>query len=393
MTETKKQSAKSTYANIFKREEDGWKPLGNGGWAELHLCYNYENENFRLLAWKLDTEFVILNTQLTKSCTYKISSRPNFYIFRDEKSTYALGFHEDSLSQASEFAIAVSHVITKVLTNKSEKKKLLSHQSLDVFTLTSHNKEQDEKSDSTTRTRHGYIDSETGRFRTYDIYWTREIVDGYKFMEILYIEGSFPNMQTKQFGVAPELLPSKKFPGYSSELPTLLLDLKDMIKSLGGYKSVGIFRLAPEGKRNDEVKKLINRGGGEWKSNCNDVNLCANLLKVWLRELPEPIMDQVDRELIERSQELGAVAKAVEKFPEPGRSILLWLWDMCTEIAEFEKENKMSPENLSIVIAPNLFDAKQFTNPMTAMTYSATASTFFQKGIEWRQVSDVVQIL
>jgi len=281
-----------------------------------------------------------------------------------------------------------------MLSKSSQKKKRgWSRHPLDVFTLTQNKNETEQKTDSITKTRHGYVEKGTGRFKTYDIYWTPEIVEGFRFMEILYVKGSFATMLAKQFGVAPEALPCKRVTGYPSELPTLLLDLKQMIRDLGGYKTVGIFRLAPEGKRNDEVKKLIDRGGGEWKTNCRDENLCANLLKVWLREMPIPIMDQVEKSLIQSSQDLGTVAKALEEFPEPGRSILLYLWDMCVEIAALETVNKMSPHNLAVVIAPNLFDANQFENPMKAMNFSASASMFFQKGIEWRQISDDVQIL
>jgi len=394
MTESKKQSAKFTYADIYKHEGDEWKPLCNKGWAELHLFYNYENESFSLLAWHVGTELVLLDIVLTKACSYKHSSKPNIHIFRDGRSTFAFGFHEDSLKQATEFSIAVSHVISNMLSKSPQKKtRAWSRHALDVFTLTQGKNETEQKIDSTAKTRHGYIQKETGRFKTYDIYWTPEIVEGFRFMEILYVEGSFATMLSKQFGVAPEALPSKRVPGYSSELPTLLLDLNQMIRDLSGYKTVGIFRLAPDGKRNDEVKKLIDRGGGEWKTTCRDENLCANLLKVWLREMPVPILDQIDPSIVKTSQDLGTVAKAMEEFPEPGRSILLYLWDMCVEIAALETVNKMNPHNLAVVIAPNLFDANKFENPMKAVNFSGSASMFFQKGIEWRQVSDHVQIL
>merc|ERR1719233_624002 len=109
---------------------------------------------------------------------------------------------------------------------------------------------------------------------------------------------------------------------------------------MGGYKAVGIFRLAPAGKNNDTVKELINTGG-DWKSQVNDVNLCANLIKVWFRDLPVPILNQIEKKVIEMSQDTESVAKAAEMFPEPSRSILLWLWDLCVEVAQHQRENKM----------------------------------------------------
>jgi len=201
-------------------------------------------------------------------------------------------------------------------------------------------------------------------------------------------EGNFPEnfkrMLEKQFGVPPKHLVSRSVPGYKAKIPEILLELKAMLKKLDGYRVTGIFRLAPLGKNNDTVKEMINLGEN-WKEQISDVNLCANLLKVWFRELPMPILNQVDNRVIAMSQDIDSVANAVEKFPEPSRSILLWLWDLCVEVAEYESENKMGAQNLAIVIGPNLFNTQQFKNPMGAMTFSGKVVTFFQRGIEWRQ--------
>ena len=45
----------------------------------------------------------------------------------------------------------------------------------------------------------------------------------------------------------------------------------------------------------------------------------------------------------------------VDSFAEPFRSVLLWLLDLLADVANLQKRNRMSPENLGIVFAPNLF--------------------------------------
>merc|ERR1712173_571315 len=126
--------------------------------------------------------------------------------------------------------------------------------------------------------------------------------------------------------------------------------------------------------------------GENWKSHkfAEDVNICANLLKLWFRELPTPILNQVKKHQIEGAQKIEDVKKSVATFPEPAQSILVWLWDMCVEVAEHSNTNKMTPQNLAIVIGPNLFNTTSFQNPMAAMTFSGKVVVFFQRGIEWR---------
>jgi len=203
-------------------------------------------------------------------------------------------------------------------------------------------------------------------------------------------KGNFPpgfNKElNKQFGVPPQQLRSVAVPGYTHKIPKILLDLRELIKKHGGYKLVGIFRLAPDGGANDELKQMIN-AGEKWKTtkNAKDVNICANLLKIWFRELPRPILNQVAQGVIENSQTVKEVGEKVAKFPEPAQSILVWLWDLCVEVAAHSATNKMTPQNLAIVIGPNLFNTQSIQNPMAAMTFSGKVVVFFQKGIEWRK--------
>jgi hypothetical protein len=187
----------------------------------------------------------------------------------------------------------------------------------------------------------------------------------------------------KQFGVDPKHIPCTKLPEYPARIPTVLITLRDALRDADGFRETGIFRLAPSADENDMVKSAIDDGSFAFSD--TNVNVYANLIKVWFRDLPKPLLGVADPDAVECAETEKQVVDIISKFPEPNKSIFLWLCDLCVEVATYEKENKMSPKNLAIVIGPNLFDASTFDNPMRAMTFSAKIADFFEKSIIWRQ--------
>lgn len=402
---TNEQSIKSSYTVLYMLKNKDWQVLGNGGWSEVHLCSDLDDGTFRILAWSVDTQEVLLNSNVNENCVYKASKKSNFHSFTDENSTkYGLGFHKsgDALKQSQEFLETVCAVISDLeggaaisrgkdtdektsgalksdpkrthadlekrgLINKAEYKPLgvlkilppkpIKHKDSDKNILDPADVKHE---------RHGYFDKDDKKFKgNFPEEWLSEL--------------------NKQFGVPVHQLPSKSLPTYKSGIPTILLDLKAALKNNDGYQQVGIFRLAPNAGDNDSVKNLINSlGGTNGVSGMDDVNVCANLIKVWFRDLPAPLFSAVKPSLIESSQTVESVSKGVKEFPEPNKSILLWLWDLCVEVAAHKDINKMGPQNLAIVIGPNLFNTEAIKNPMAAMTFSTKVVTFFQRGIEWR---------
>lgn len=390
MSRKKEQSIKSAYTVMHQIKNGKWERIGDSSWSEVHLCSDFEDGSFRILAWSMATQEVLLNATVTSRCVYKRSNKPSFHVFKgDYGKKWGLGFHkcEESLAVAREFLGSVVSIIEQLkhadtksidvektqfylaelgLINKLEFK---SSAELRIFPPkpSKHKKHDTNIFDpkDVKHTTHIYFDADTQEFKG-------EMPDSFKIV------------LEKQFGVSPKQIPSKAVKGYDSKIPTILLDLKESLIEMGGYQVVGIFRLAPRGKNNIIVKDLINCGG-DWKSQVDSVNICANLIKVWFRDLPVPILNQIEKRVIEKSQDVASVAKATELFPEPARSILFWLWDLCVEVAKHENVNKMGAKNLAIVIGPNLFDLEAFENPMLAMTFSGKVVTFCERGIEWRQ--------
>ena len=191
----------------------------------------------------------------------------------------------------------------------------------------------------------------------------------------------------KQFGVNPKQLPGISFNQYQSKIPKVLHMLRSALEEANGYQQVGIFRLAPNASDNKAVKEKIDKGQLENSEEKVDVNVYANLIKVWFRDLPDPLLNCVNPDKIEHVATQSDAANVVNSFPEPNKSIFLWLCDMCVDIARFEKTNKMSAQNMAIVVGPNLFNTDKFENPMKAMTYSGKVVEFFKHAILWRQSS------
>mmetsp|Transcript_62504 Transcript_62504/g.76520 ORF Transcript_62504/g.76520 Transcript_62504/m.76520 type:complete len:157 (-) Transcript_62504:128-598(-) len=116
-----------------------------------------------------------------------------------------------------------------------------------------------------------------------------------------------------------------------------------------------------------------------------DVNVYANLIKVWFRDLPQPILNCVDPTRVELVANPSQALDVINIMPEPQKSIFLWLCDMCVECSQYSKINKMNSQNLAIVIGPNLFNTTTFDNPMKAMTFSGKVVEFFKHAIELRK--------
>jgi len=190
----------------------------------------------------------------------------------------------------------------------------------------------------------------------------------------------------KQFGVAPKDLPGVQLEEYEAKIPQVLVTLRHKLEEAEAYQQVGIFRLAPNASDNKAIKEKIDKGimdvAEEEKV---DVNVYANLIKVWFRDLPTPLLNCINPDLIEHVASYQEAGKVVQKMPEPSKSIFLWLCDMCVDVAQYEKTNKMGAGNMAIVVGPNLFNAENIENPMKAMTFSGKVVDFFKHAIVWRQ--------
>jgi len=224
------------------------------------------------------------------------------------------------------------------------------------------------------RTTHVSYDPETGKYRGLPKEWE----DALK----------------KQFGLPITLAASTKLEQYTSRIPNVLITMKDYLLSHDGLEQKGIFRLAPDATACKIVKDAFDSGSF---NGCDDVNIVANLIKVWFRDLPVHILGCADPQAVTTADTMDKALEVIRSFPEPNQSVIWWLLDLCVDIAKNSEVNLMTPKNLSICISPNLFKAEAPHNAtpaeaLAAINMAKRYTDFFEKAILAREKQRIGQL-
>ncbi len=191
-------------------------------------------------------------------------------------------------------------------------------------------------------------------------------------------DGAEWKVMNKQFGIPLGAVPKRTIPGYEEKIPAVLEMMKTHLLKDNGLKVVGIFRLAPDKDDCNWAKQQINEG--EF-SGCSDVNIIANLIKVFFRELPVALLNDFDDATIckvadmDPGQEVLDLVREVTSKKMDTRALIWWLFDLMSMVVLEEKVNKMTAKNMAIVISPNLY-AVNSENPMVALTMSQKVADF-----------------
>ena len=132
-----------------------------------------------------------------------------------------------------------------------------------------------------------------------------------------------------------------------------------------GLKDEGIFRLSGAKGDVDSLKAAYDYGEDVDLQAIKDPNVIASLLKLYLRELPEPLLPAKDYDAYIAAVQLGddeqVVAKLtelMENVPKINKNVLNMFCRMLSCVTMNEKFNKMSPANCSIILGPNILRKK-----------------------------------
>jgi len=173
------------------------------------------------------------------------------------------------------------------------------------------------------------------------------------------------------FGVDPMSLELCDDCGY--QVPKIIADMRRQILEKNGVNTEGIFRLAGEQTEIKRIKEQMN--SKNYDVNTNDINAIASLLKIWFRELPVPVLNALPQESIMGFQDANDCLQAYHTLPEPNKSLLSWLLDLMKLIVSNSAVNKMTAQNLAIVVAPNLYDINT-PNPLEGLFLSQKCAAF-----------------
>ena len=137
-----------------------------------------------------------------------------------------------------------------------------------------------------------------------------------------------------QFSVDYDLLEKVHVDGYAARIPAVLEMLKAHFVKDRGIDVVGIFRLAPDKEKCQFVMDQINAGTFE---SCDDVNIIANLIKIFFRNLPQQICSHIPERILYKiaDNDIQTAQSELDSIDEPWKSILLWLLDLMVSDVDF----------------------------------------------------------
>lgn len=140
------------------------------------------------------------------------------------------------------------------------------------------------------------------------------------------------------------------------QVPLVLPFLADGILALGGTKSEGIFRIPGDGDNVSDLKIRIERGYYNLEG-VDDPHVPASLLKLWLRELADPLVPtELYNDCVACAKDPDACTQMVARLPTINRRVVLFVISFLQLFLEekIQSVTKMTSANLALVMAPNL---------------------------------------
>jgi hypothetical protein len=119
----------------------------------------------------------------------------------------------------------------------------------------------------------------------------------------------------------------------------------------------GIYRVPGRQSRLEALRDSYDKGKPvDFEARMEDPFTCADLLLLFLRSLPEPLVPQpVSAELEGAGDNLSAVKSLLFRLPPPNRVLLSLIARHAAQVAALEASNKMGLKNVIIVFVPSLY--------------------------------------
>ncbi|KAG5266356.1 hypothetical protein AALO_G00230100 [Alosa alosa] len=130
-----------------------------------------------------------------------------------------------------------------------------------------------------------------------------------------------------------------------------------------GLSEEGLFRMPGQANLVKELQDAFDRGDKPQFDSNTDVHTVASLLKLYLRELPEPVIpftkyqDFIScAQLLLKDQEAGLLelGNQVKTLPQANYNLLKYICKFLDEVQSYSDDNKMGVQNLATVFGPNI---------------------------------------
>ncbi|XP_059518058.1 rho GTPase-activating protein 22 isoform X4 [Myotis daubentonii] len=156
--------------------------------------------------------------------------------------------------------------------------------------------------------------------------------------------------------------------------PLLVEQCVDFIRARG-LSEEGLFRLPGQANLVRDLQDAFDCGEKPLFDSTTDVHTVASLLKLYLRELPEPVVPFARYEdflscaqLLTKDEGEGTLelAEQVSSLPLANYNLLSYICKFLDEVQSHSNVNKMSVQNLATVFGPNIL-RPQIEDPVTIM--------------------------
>uniref|UniRef100_A0A8C7M8X3 Rho GTPase activating protein 28 n=1 Tax=Oncorhynchus kisutch TaxID=8019 RepID=A0A8C7M8X3_ONCKI len=153
----------------------------------------------------------------------------------------------------------------------------------------------------------------------------------------------------------------KKFPG--SKVPLVFRKLLSKLEQTG-LQTEGILRVPGSASRVKHLRQELEQKLYEDRFDWEQVrhNDAAGLLKMFIRELPYPLLTlqhapafSAAQNISSPRQQIQALHLLIMLLPEPNRDTLKALLEFLRKVVAYEEKNRMGLWNVSMIVAPNLF--------------------------------------
>lgn len=185
----------------------------------------------------------------------------------------------------------------------------------------------------------------------------------------------------------------KQYP--DETLPHILTVLTKAIRDLNGFKTEGIFRVPGDADAVMDLKCQVEKNVYD-TSHLNDPNVPASLLKMWMRDLGEPLIptDLYDRcckiGMLEPGQErINQAFDLVKQLPDINKRVAIYIIKFLHEIGDpaNQPKTKMTTANLAMVFAPNFLRCPS-DNPAIILVTTQYEQQFLRTLVENAQLLD-----
>lgn len=163
----------------------------------------------------------------------------------------------------------------------------------------------------------------------------------------------------KTFGVPLEFLNERD----KCDVPLIVTRICEFLKS-NGLRQEGLFRVNGNMKVVDRLKNAFDKCGDADLEEIGDVPAAASLLKMFLREMTDPVIPEQlqpifiqvqDQYCKEKEKAIPLFKQLIQRLPPSNAYLLKYLCEFMLTIADGSDVNKMTPLALAIVFGPNIF--------------------------------------